>query len=173
MRIEFDIELKPEDMFRFNMYQMYSGINGWLSVFIAAVVFAVAAVTYGSIDMMYTVLYGVFGALFLFYAPVSLKMRSRRSIAASEVLSKPLHYLVDENGFTVSQGDASAQLPWKQIYKMVATKSNVLVYSNRTNAYVIPRKQLGADYDGLAELANENLEKFRVKVKRDTARGAE
>lgn len=40
---------------------------------------------------------------------------------------------------------------------MVATKHNVLVYSNRTNAYVIPREQLGDAYGALAQLALAQL----------------
>ena len=75
-----------------------------------------------------------------------------------------LHYLVDEKGFTVSQGEESANLPWDQIYKMVATKSNVLVYSTRINAYIIPREQLGEQYKDLAKIANEKLPKHRVKM---------
>jgi hypothetical protein len=165
MQIEFDVKLEPDDMFKFNMYQMYTGIHGWLSIAIAIVVLTVAVRTMGSVEILYTVVYFIFGIVFLFYVPVSLKLRSKRSITSSEVLSKPLHYCVDEKGFTVSQGEASAKLPWEQIYKMVATKSNVLVYSNRTNAYVIPRTQLGENYEALAGLANSSLEKFRVKMK--------
>ena len=70
----------------------------------------------------------------------------------------------DEKGFTVSQGEESANLPWDQIYKMVATKSNVLVYSTRINAYIIPREQLGEQYKDLAKIANEKLPKHRVKM---------
>jgi hypothetical protein len=72
---------------------------------------------------------------------------------------------VGDEGIQVTQGEASALLQWEQIYKMVATKSNVLVYSNRTNAYVIPREQLGEKYAALAELAQAKLPKYRVKMK--------
>ena len=71
---------------------------------------------------------------------------------------------MDENGFNVSQGEESATLPWDQVYKMVATKSNVLVYSTRINAYIIPREQLGDKYTELAKIANEKLPKYRVKM---------
>ena len=48
---------------------------------------------------------------------------------------------------------------------MESTKNNVLVYSNRVNAYVIPRQQLGEEYCELAEIAKEKLPKYRVKLK--------
>lgn len=165
MPIEFDITLTAKDMYRFNMYQMYSGFHGWFSVIISILIFVVAGVTYGDLEITYTILYVVFGILFLVYLPVSLSLRSKHSLAASEVLRNALHYSVGENGFTVSQGEASAELLWTQIYKMVATKNNVLVYSNRTNAYVIPREQLGENYRALAELAAGKLEKYRIKMK--------
>lgn len=165
MPIEFDITLTSRDMYRFNMYQMYSGFHGWFSVIFSILIFAVAGVTYGQLEVTYTILYVAFGFIFLFYLPVSLFLRSKHSLAASEVLRNTLHYAVGENGFTVSQGEASAELPWTQIYKMVATKNNVLVYSNRTNAYVIPREQLGENYQALAALAADKLERYRLKMK--------
>ena len=163
--MEFDIKLKPKDMYRFNMYQTYSGFQGIFSIIIAIVIFVVAGMTYGGIDLSYTVIYIAFGIIFLFYMPVTLWLRSKHALAASEVLRKPLHYLVDEKGFTVSQGEESAVLPWEQIYKMVATKSNVLVYSTRINAYIIPREQITAQYAQLAQIAVEKLPKYRVKMK--------
>lgn len=163
--IQFDISLTPRDMYRFNMYQAYSGFQGWFSIIIAILIFVVAGSTYGSLDLMYTIVYIAFGIIFLFYVPVSLLLRSKHSIAASEVLSHPLHYAFGEKGLTVTQGEANAELPWDQIYRMTATKSNVLIYSNRTNAYVIPKEQLGQHYVELAALANQKLPKYRVKMK--------
>ena len=80
-------------------------------------------------------------------------------------LKNSLHYCVDGEGISVTQGDADAKLMWDQVYKMVSTKNNVLVYSNRVNAYVIPRQQLGEKYCELAEIAKEKLPKYRVKLK--------
>lgn len=165
MTVEFDIKLTSKDMYHFNMYQTYSGMQGWLSVVMALLLFVRTATSLGSVSMMYTLLYAVLGIVFLLYFPVGLYVRSKHSLAASKVLSEPLHYQVNEEGFVVSQGDASAELKWEQIYKMIATKGSVLVYSNRINAYVIPRKQLGDAYEPLAKLANEKLEKYRVKMR--------
>lgn len=165
MPIEFDITLTSKDMYRFNMYQAYSGFQGWFSVVASIIVFVIAGMRYEELGTTYTIIYIALGSILLIYMPVSLYLRSKNAILASEVLSKPLHYAVGEDGFAVSQGEASAELPWTQIYKMVATKSNVLVYSNRTNAYVIPREQLGERYAELSALAIKKLEKYRVKMK--------
>ena len=39
MRLEFDITLTAKDMFRFNLYQTYTGASGWISVIAAVVCF--------------------------------------------------------------------------------------------------------------------------------------
>lgn len=164
MTLEFDIKLTPRDMYRFNMYQTYSGVHGWLSVLAAVLLFAMAGRTYGEVKGMYTGFYIIFGCVLLFYLPFTLYVRSKHSIAASEVLQGSLHYTVGEDGFVVSQGEANAELKWEQIYRMVATKHNVLVYSNRIHAYVIPRAQLKETYGALAALATAKLPKHRVKM---------
>ena len=162
--MQFDIKLKSQDMYRFNMYQTYTGFHGWFSIIVSIIIFIVAGLTYGGLDITYTVLYIAFGIIFLLYMPVTLWLRSKSALAASEVLRGTLHYLVDENGFTVSQGEESANLPWDQIYKMVATKSNVLVYSTRINAYIIPREQLGEQYKELAKIANVDLNAYGMDM---------
>lgn len=165
MTVKFDIKLTSKDMYRFNLYQTYSGVHGWVSVLAAIILWVMAAKRYGEVAMTYTVFSIVFGFVLLFYLPLTLYARSKHAIAASEVLSGTLHYEVGEAGIQVSQGEANAELKWEQIYRMVATKHNVLVYSNRVNAYVIPREQLGENYAPLAELANAKLAKHRVKMR--------
>ena len=163
MPLKFDITLTAEDMYRFNMYQTYSGFHGWFSIAFSILIFVVAGVTRGKIEAAYTALY--FGIVFLVYPPVSLYLRSKRTLAMSEVLRGTLHYEVDEEGLHVSQKEESALLPWEQVYKMVATKHNVLVYSSRINAYVIPRAQLGESYAALQTQAAAHLPAYRLKMK--------
>ena len=168
MPLEFDIKLESKDMFRFNMYQTYTGFSGWFSIVFSIVLFGLAGYTaynYGEEALPNILLYIGAGVFMLIYMPFTLWLRAGRSIKASPVLSNVLHYHVDEDGFTVTQGEASGVLAWKQIYKMVATKHLVLVYSGRINAYVIPRNQLGEHYVPLAKLATSKLPKFRLRMK--------
>ena len=168
MLIEFDIKLKAKDVFRFNLDQTYTSFNGWSSLLFAAVLFGMAGYSIVTQNMEIqpkVFLYIFAGVLLLLYLPCTLWLRSRQSLNASPVLNNMLHYQVDTDGFTVTQGEAKGVLPWKQIYKMVATKHLVLVYSNRINAYIIPRRQLDGQYVALAKLAVSKLPKFRVRMK--------
>ena len=69
--MQFDIKLKSQDMYRFNMYQTYTGFHGWFSIIVSIIIFIVAGLTYGGLDITYTVLYIAFGIIFLLYMPGS------------------------------------------------------------------------------------------------------
>mgnify|MGYP000131617990 FL=1 len=62
MRLEFDITLTAKDMFRFNLYQTYTGASGWISVIAAVVCFAAAGTKYSERGASYTVLGILLGA---------------------------------------------------------------------------------------------------------------
>lgn len=164
MSAEFDVTITDKDMFRFNMYHSYHGFHGIFATVLGVLILAVAAATAGKVETMYTVLYTVFGIVFLVYTPVSLYMRSKQQILSSDVLKHAIHYKVDEAGIHVSQQEQEADLPWEQIYKVVSTKSNLLIYSSRMNAYVIPRSVAAGQYGTITALAENHLEKYRLKL---------
>ena len=165
MKTEFDITLNSSELYRFSMHHAYAGGQGIISIAVAAICFIASVLTYGSVEKMYTVLYAGFGVLFLFYIPCSLYLRSKRQLFMSKALQEALHYMIDDNGIHTSQADASADLPWDGVYKIVSTKRSVYLYSSRVNAYIIPRDQLADEYETLCKLAAAHLPKYRLKMK--------
>lgn len=164
--MEFDIKITSRDMYRFHMYHVYTGFHGIVSIVVAIMAFVVAIATWGDVELTYSVLYIIFGVVFLCYLPLTLKGRAKRQIAISETLQQTLHYSFDEAGVHVAVGDENATLPWQQVYKMVSTKHNVLIYSNRINAYIIPRALLGDRYEALCDLAGKYLKNYQNRMKR-------
>lgn len=165
MKTEFDVTLCSRDMYRFSIYHTYSGFQGWFSVCIAILLLIMAVDTRGEVALMYTYLYAVFGVVFLFYLPINLYLRSKRQFLMSDILKNSLHYRIDETGVHTSQNEATGDLPWEQIYKIVSTKHNVLVYSNRIHAFIIPREQILEQYEMIKEIAKLHLPAYRFKMK--------
>ncbi len=163
--MEFDVKLTAKDMFRFNLYHTYSHFNGWFSVLLAIMSFVGAYVTLGRVTTLYTLGYIFVGFFLLIYVPINLYFGSKRKIERVKEFQKPLHYRIDEEGVTVSQDGESSTLPWNQIYKITSTKNNVLIYSNRLNAYVVTKEALGMNYERLRVLAEKYLEKYRIRMK--------
>lgn len=165
MKTEFDIQLQPVDMYRYNLYHTYTSLSGYLSILLSLIAFAAAVKTWGEVTLVYTVIYLALGVLLLFYVPVTLYLRSKQQVLASPVLKNVLHYTVDDTGVTTSQGEASSTLAWDQVYRVVATKHNILICINPRNAFIIPRAQVAEEYQTIRQIAKKHLEKYRFKMK--------
>ena len=165
MNEEFDIQLTAKDLYGFNMYQTYTGIHGWISILISIIVFILAITSFGTVSVAYSIIYVIAGIFILIYIPGSLWLRVNSTLKTNEILSGVLHYEVKEDCLAVSQGEELANLPWDDVYKVVANRKRVLIYSSRINAYVIPRDQLGEHYEPFVEFLRNKLPKYRLKIK--------
>lgn len=165
MKVEFDVKLTEKDLYDFNIYQIYRSSQGIISILLAIIVWVMAGITIANGQIPYGLLYIAGGFVFLFYIPLSLKLRVKNTMRTNEVLSGVLHYEVTEDAICVSQGEEKAELLWNQIYKMIVNDKRILVYSNRVNAYIIPKNQISDKYDDFVEIAKNKLEKYRLIIK--------
>lgn len=164
MSAEFEVTISDKDMFRFNVYHAYHGFQGVIATLAGIWVLVMAGLTFGKVEILYTILYTILGIVFLVYVPGSLYLRSKQQMSSSEVLKRALNYKIDDTGVHVSQGDQTADLEWKQIYKMVSNKNQILIYSSRVNAYIIPKEAVLEQYQTIVGLAVNHLEGFRLKL---------
>lgn len=209
-----EVKISADDMFRFNLYHVYTHPNGWLTILIGVIAIVVGFTTYGSVTSGYTLMYFVLGTLLIAYQPFMLHSASKKQVEGSEVLSKPLTYTFLDEGIqihteleeryedaqeeieaeakeaneqltaeeangqvTAEEADAdavegkdtqaesgtSAVLKWNQVYKAVKNRKQLLVYSGRASAYILPIDQLGDQEGAVEEVLREKLAKFRRK----------
>jgi hypothetical protein len=165
MKVTFDVNLTSKHVFKFNIYQAYRGMQGLISILFPAIMIGVVIKKYEDFGFANALLYiGIAVVLFL-YVPVSLWLRSKSALKRNESLAKPLRYEFSEEAICVSQDNQNAEFKWENIYRMVATKSMVLIYTNRINAYIIPREQIQEAYHDLATLAKSQLDRSRVSMR--------
>jgi len=166
MKVSFDIKLTANHLFKFNMMQAYKGMQGFLSILLPVLVFAYAGTTFGEVSLGSTLVYVGLGILFLVYVPISLWLRVKKTIMdENNALSKTLHYDFEEDVIRVSVEEENVEFKWENIFQMKSTKDMLLLYTNRINAYILPKAQLGENYQLLSELAQKKLEKYRIKLK--------
>lgn len=166
-KIELDVKMTFEDMYRFNLYHVYHNSQGILSIVLAVMLVLISVLSWGDTNLTYNVLYLLAAVLIVLYVPVNLRSRVKKQMKNTEVYQQPIHYTFDEGGITTSFADQSVTMPWKQLYKIVSTKHQVLLYGGRIRANVIPRNQLGDAYDALYELAKSQMDSYRFKMKKN------
>ena len=66
MKVEFDVQLQPKDLYRFNMFQTYTGMSGIISIALGILAFVMAGIAASKPDTEtgYLFMYIVMGAVF-------------------------------------------------------------------------------------------------------------
>lgn len=165
MKASFDVTLSQKDLYRFNMYQTYTGFQGWTSIVLGILGFVMAGISFQNGKISYTLLYTAVGFLFLLYIPVALWFRAKEILKTNKVLASTLHYEISDKNIHVSQGKETGDMEWEAVYKIVANAKQILIYSNRKSAYIIPMEQIGDQYTAFREIAEQKLEKYKLRMK--------
>lgn len=61
MKASFDVTLSQKDLYRFNMYQTYTGFQGWTSIVLGILGFVMAGISFQNGKISYTLLYTAVG----------------------------------------------------------------------------------------------------------------
>ena len=90
---------------------------------------------------------GFSGLLFIFYIPWDLKRKAKKQIEKNPVYAKPIHYILDEEGVTTTQGENKATVEWNNFGKIKVTKKSMILYMRNRNACVLSKEVFGEDFD--------------------------
>lgn len=159
--VETDIKLTVGDLYDYNLRHSYTQISTLL-----ATVIGIAGVAVGIYwRQQYWIMMIVIGALLILYMPFTLLVKSSQTITLSPAMKNPVHYLLNEDGITVSQGDQSQTLAWDGVHKAVSTGRSIIIYTSKNSASVFPRKQVGEALPLLIQTISANLDPKKNKIK--------
>lgn len=146
--LELDVSIDVWDLYRFNLYNTFHSSSGILALIGAVMVALVAFFTTGRIGLVYTVIYYLCAAVFLFYYPLIGYLQARVQLQRSLVLSHALHYTFQDSGIDVLsravEEDNEAVLDWDDILKAVETGSELFIYTGKTDGYILPKRVVSA-----------------------------
>ncbi len=158
MKCEFDVQMTTSALYDYNMYHTYTGAAGIVGT-AAGAVFIILYAAY-----MQPV-YLVAGLLLILYSPVMLYINSCKQIKLNPVYKKPLHYVLDEEGVTVTSGDESLSVPWSDMYRARSTNQSILLYTGPKSAWVFPKKDLKEQRYDVIEIISTHLDPAKVKIR--------
>ena len=166
--IEFTTKLTAKDMFAFNIRHTYTHFQGISTIIFGIVLIALAIYNRSGMSTTYFFLYIIIAILFMTYVPLTLYTRAVNRMKSDTALSNPLKYQLTDDGIVVTSeaADDSATLPWDYVFKVVTTKKYLLIYSNRVNAYIIPKASVASIYPQLKEEFEQRVESYRLEMKK-------
>ena len=156
--LEFDIKIEAGDLYDYMLRHSYNSASGIIGSCFGALLVVFA---FGTGQWLYLVL----GAVMLLYLPWTLFIRSRKQILGNASFAKPLHYKLDEEGLTISQGEDSVQYLWEEMHKAVSTGRSIILYTSPVNATIFPKIQLEDKKPALSEMISTHMPPARVKIR--------
>lgn len=156
--LEFDVKITDKELYDYMMAHNYNSGAGILGSCVGALL-VVTALMNGQM------LYLICGAVLLLYLPINLRIKSKQQILNNPAFKEPLHYKLDEEGITISQGEQSQSQKWENMYKAISTSKSIIVYTSRVNATIFPRKQLGEDVVNVIRMVSAHMPPKKVKIR--------
>lgn len=161
--VETDIKLTVGDLYDYNLRHSYSQAATLLATAVGLAGIAIGIYSRG--NMQYWVLMVIIGVLLVFYTPFVLLLRSSQTVALNSAMKESFHYVLDENGITVSQGDKSETHSWDSVVKAVSTGRSIIIYTSKVSATVLPRRQVGDALPLLIQTISSYIDPKKNKIR--------
>ncbi len=156
--LELDVKIEAKDLYDYMMAHTYASPAGILGSCFGGIGVVVGVMTRKWIFL-------ILGIVILVYLPWTLFLKSRQQILKNPAFQNPLHYVLDDTGITVSQGEVSQSQAWEDMYKAVSTTKSIIVYTTPVNATIFPRRVLGENLSQCIEIIATHMPPSKVKIR--------
>jgi len=165
MSVKFQVQMQDEYMYDFLLYHNYTRLSGWMNVVAGVLCFAVFLTKIIGGDVQTAVIWLMCAILFLVVNPQSLKTRAKMRVNNTPMFQKPLEYELNEEGVIVRQDEQNVKLSWEDFAKAVSTRKNVLLYTGRIMAIILPKKCMGEQYEEVIKMIGTYMPSKKVKIR--------
>lgn len=165
MEISFDTEVSAKELFKFSINNVYRKATGVIWIMFSILVIFATIYTWGKVDISNSIMLIMLALLYTVANPVILYMRSKAQINKNKSFQKPLHYVVNSKGITISQDELSDTVKWDSMWKAVKYGNLIIVYVSAVRAFIIPEKAVENEYNKLVDILTEGL-KNRNHIKK-------
>ena len=156
--LEYDVKITDKELYDYMMVHSYNSASGIMGSCLGGLMVVVALMNGHWI-------YLICGVVLLLYLPFNLKIKSKQQILNNPSFKESLHYRLDDEGITISQGEQSQSQKWSDMYKAISTGKSIIVYTSKVSATIFPRKQLGDDVIKVIEMISTHMSPKKVKIR--------
>ncbi len=156
--LELDVKIEAKDLYDYMMAHTYNSPSGILGSCVGGL-----GVVFGLMTKQWIFL--ILGIVLLVYLPWTLNLKSKQQALNNPVFKEALHYTLNEEGLTVSQGENVQSQAWTDMYKATSTAKSIIVYTSPVNATIIPRRALGENLSQCIEIISTHMPPSKVKIR--------
>lgn len=165
--LEFDVKVEAGDLRRYMFCHKYMKVSGILEILIGLACLIIGVIRYNTIvddSRNYMLFLIFFGVYFLIISPIQTFMNSARQYISNPTYNEAFHYVLGNEGITISQGEDSAELPWGQIYKVTDNGTSIIIYISKFNANILPKACFADKVDAVKDAFRANVPERCVRL---------
>lgn len=154
--MKISINMTRKDLFVYSIYNSFSGMKGFFNIAWTLVWIAALAVSFNVPEYQPARRIGMLVCIMLFTViqPVMIWRRTGRS-AKTKTFTQTIHLTLDDK-LLVQQAEASGELEWKQVRKVIRLKNMYVLDMGYGRAYLIPKRSIeGREEEFLAVLCDK------------------
>ncbi len=163
--IAFSIQMTAKEVYRFTFYHVYHGFSGLFGLTLSLLAIVNLVFNFSALSNMGKSLMIIVGLWYTVLEPWMMVGRAKAQVKRTKAYQKPLAYLVNAEGITVSQDEESSTMEWNRMVKLVETKTQFLVYSSNIHSFIFPKSMLEGQEDALRQLLLSNTKDSKVKLR--------
>lgn len=158
MEVEFDVQMTSADLYDYMLHHTFTSPSGLIGAVAGALMIVAGFAGSGALCT-------IAGIVILLYLPVALFMRSKQQFLSNPAFRQPLHYRMDEEGITVSQGEHEECCKWEDMQKAISTMRSIVLYTSAVNATILPKKAMGEKTAAVIEVISTHMPPKKVKIR--------
>lgn len=160
----FSVQMNVKEMCRFSFRHIYGKMSGIIGVFISIAAILMLITQFNEMEDQQKAVLFIAALWFTVLEPLSILSRAKGQVSRNPVYKKPLVYTVSEKGIRVSQDESSQGIEWNQIMKIIETKKQYLIYTNKVNAFIFPKADMEDKLEEIGKLIAKSTDGLSVKV---------
>ena len=141
MSMDFELKLDGKTMSRFLLHYNYTKATGLFGILLGIASLAAVFIKWNMWNANQRVVWIVIAVLFLIVQPLTLFCH------------------IDEEGISVTQGEASSSCKWSDLRKVVYRKNEMYLFTSAIYATIITRNSCEEKFDELVAFVKEKTKK--------------
>ena len=157
----FDAKLRAGELYAFSMRHTYRSMSGIFGLIISFASLIICVVRFKHLDKTAVMALIIIGLIFTVIQPLKLWSKAKSQVRKNKSINATLHYNINDDGITVSQGEQEAKVKWYQIRKTVVVKNAIYIYMSPVRAFIFTKNQCGEDFSDLVNNIQKKVEQYK------------
>ena len=163
MPVSFQITLTEDHMYEFLLKHYYTHAGGVISTLAGIFAAALAGFFIYTGNFAQSGIWIMTAFIFLYVNRKTLKSKAKMQVKQSDMVNKPLYCELTDAGVVISRDGETVTNPWEDFTKVYTTKNVVLLYVGRVRAFILPKEQIGEQYQDAVEMICKHIPRKKIR----------